>query len=174
MFIRMYTTPTASTPSTIASGTLRRGFLISPDTHVTYTHPSYAKNTAISATPIADASCPDDKPAPSPIPCELKFDQLPLPMANPSTTNAVMARHFVQVERLLSSAPQRRPITLIPVRMAISASAKKWARVKLIPSTEKMMCSCPTAGKILPAYVAEATARAAMLPPLATANNIQP
>ena len=41
----------------MASGTLRRGSLTSPATQVMYTHPSYAQNTAIKATPMAEINC---------------------------------------------------------------------------------------------------------------------
>ena len=107
-------------------------------------------------------------------PCDWKFDQCPLPMANPSTTKLDIAANFVQVETFWRRAPQRSPTTLTNVRIAIRSNPSKCARVKATPSTVKSTCSCDTKGTTCPRYAAEATDKAAIDPPLATANNIHP
>src|ERR1700757_1893672 len=95
----------------MASGTFLRGSFTSPATQVMYTHPSYAQKTAIKPTPNAEINCAGPRPALKGTPCALKFDQFPLPIAKPSTTNAAMAKNLVQVETFCNSVPQRKPMT---------------------------------------------------------------
>src|ERR1039458_5336728 len=66
--------------------------------------------------------------------CALKFDQCPLPMANPRTTKTAMAVNLVHVETFWRSAPQRSPTTLTQVRMALSSNqvAVSFAEVNVL------------------------------------------
>ena len=85
-----------------------------------------------------------------------------------------MAANFAQVARFCRTVPQRSPTTLIQVTMKIATSATMWARVRTIPAAAKTTWSWEIAGTIPPRYAAEATESAAIVPPLATLNSIQP
>src|ERR1051325_8320784 len=144
-------------PPISASGRLRPGFLTSPAASPTYTHPSYAQNTEIKATPKADIPVHVAMGI-APGAESVKFENAPLPIAKPSTTNAAITRYFVHPAAFWTIAARFTPRMLTPVRSAISASPTRCARVSDQLPADAITCCVDTAGTSTPKYDANATA----------------